>query len=568
MVRLFTVQRLLVPTVAVVALVVGVLTPLEPADAAVLQPALGNPASNPPLPVEPAKLHSGDALKSSGGSWLATGVPLAAPLPPHKYSSADGSSGFDSKKSKVVGQNEFGSTFQNPDGTQTQRLALAPVNVQDSSGAWVPISTTVAKKSDGSFAVANHPLSPKFSSNASGATGVFSVSSGKYSVSFSLKDAKSAAAGVPSKLDQLVSGATGSDGVSYLNVLPGTDLAYKVDTGSVKEAIVLAAPPSSAAPSYTWTIHAPGLTAAKDADGDINLADASGVVVFQIPTPVMSDASAIDQVQGAAMENIATVLAPVAGVSGDWALTLNPDPAWLNDPARVYPVALDPSVNEGEGNQNAYESNGTHLTGYTNIGNSRAGGDTIWRSVENYNYPAAFGNELVGADVVEQYAGSGTTNAVGASYWSAACYGFACNGTNLANTTISSGTSGYGVQSGQTLFNFLANLVDAQTPNASFFLGGDETAGSYTYKKVYATMQLSYVPMPSIASVAQSFTGGYEISPQGGGTGSNAPVLQVSGSSTSDSPLNYNFIVSNSSGTQVWLPRMMASGSGSMMSSR
>jgi RHS repeat-associated protein len=541
-------------------LAVSVVSPVE---AAATPPAVpvhvGNPADLPPLPVEAAKLHAGEKLSASEGSQPPVGLPLPAPLPPVAFGKVVGSSGFDSKTSKSVGKTEFGETYRNSDGTMTQQIGLEPVNIQDSTGAWVPISTSPVKGSDGSYVVASNPLSPQFSSKANGADGVFSVSHGKYAVSFSLQGAAAVAPGAPSKANQLATDSSTANGVSYPGVLPGADLAYKVDTGNVKEAIVLAAPPTAAAPSYTWTIHAPGLTASKDADGDINLADPAGTVVFQIPTPVMSDSSAIDQVKNAAMENIATVLTPVAGVSGDWSLTLNPDPVWLNAPERVYPVALDPSVNYGEANQNAYESNGTHLTGYTNIGNSRDSGDTIWRSVENYNYPAIWGNELTGADVVEQYAGSGTTNPVAASYWSAGCYGFACNGTNLANTTISSGTSGYGIQSDPVLFNYLANAVDNQL-SRSFFLGGDETAGSYTYKKVYATMRLNYVPMTTVVANAQSFSGGYEFSPQGGGTGSNVPVLQVTANDQSGLTPNYNFVVANAAGI-VWQSGWTASSS-------
>lgn len=557
MVRSFGFRRVLLPTVAVVSVLSGVLTPLS-ASAAVPpagQTVAGNPANNPPLPVEAAKLRSGDALSSTGGTWLSTGLPYPAPLPANTLTAPDGSSAFNAKTSKLVSTNEFGSIFQNSDGSKTQQISPEPVNMQDSSGAWVPISTTVVKKSDGSFTVSNNPLSPTFAPTATSIGGMFSVSSGGHNVSFTLQGATAVAAGIPSAVDQLISGATANTGVSYPAVLPGADMVYSVDPGDVSDTLVLAAPPVSLTPTYVWTIHAPGLTAAKDVSGNINLSDSSGVVVVQIPAPVMTDSSGIDQVRGPATANIATTLAPAVGVSGDWVLTLTPDPTWLDSPARVYPVGLDPgatTVNEGEAGQNAYESNGTHLTGYTNIGNSRAGGDTYWRTVEGYAYNQVFGNELTGADVVEQYAGSGTTNAAGSSFWYASCFGYNCTGTFLSSATISSGGSGYGVQSNPALYNWMASAVDNQNTGEAFLVGGDEIAGSYTYKKVSATMQLAYVPMPTIAAVAQSFTGGYEISPQDGGTGSNAPVLQISGGTTSNSALNYNFIVSNSSGAQVW----------------
>lgn len=65
-------------------------------------------------------------------------------------------------------------------------------------------------------------------------------------------------------------------------------------------------------------------------------------------------------------------------------------------------------------------------------------------------------------------------------------------------------------------------------------------------------MQLVYVLMLMIVVVVQLFMGGYEIFLQDGGMGLNVLVLQILGGMMLNFVLNYNFIVSNFFGVQVW----------------
>ncbi|MEJ1229465.1 MAG: PA14 domain-containing protein [Galbitalea sp.] len=499
------------------------------------------------------RLRVGSALSTKSGVRADSGLPVAVPKPAVLPKPKNAATGFDPKLSKLFKRNTFGNFYQNPDGTVSEVLSASPVNVKNSSGSWVPISTKVSKRSDGSFSAAGQPLAPTFAKSAAGGTGgVFSVARSKYRVSFSLIGAKDVSAGAPSKKDLAASGGSASAGLSYAGVLPGADLTYRVEKSMVKEAIVLSARPSAAAPSYVWRIHAPGLSPKLDSSGDIDLDSATGAVEFMIPTPVMQDSSAIPGVQGAAMENIATSLAPAA-TGGDWLLTLLPDPAWLDDPARVFPVSLDPSVLDApQAGVNAYESNGTHLTGVTYEGNSRAGSqDTYWRTVETYNYTSLSGYEPYAVGLEEDYAGSGTTTAQPGDVWGAGCFGFNCVSGHYSGIEISSGGGGYGVATDAGLFGAILQGVLAACSGCYYELSGNEAAGSYTFKQVNATLIIDYAQYPIIGLTGQSVSGGVEVSPQGGGMGSETPVLQAVGSDPVGLSLAYKFEVSTNPNPDV-----------------
>ena len=66
----------------------------------------------------------------------------------------------------------------------------------------------------------------------------------------------------------------------------------------------------------------------------------AGKVEFAIPEPQMFDSSGIKDVQEPAETAVSTSLA----ADGDgWTITLSPDRSWLADPARVFPVHVDPT---------------------------------------------------------------------------------------------------------------------------------------------------------------------------------------------------------------------------------
>ena len=128
-----------------------------------------------------------------------------------------------------------------------------------------------------------------------------------------------------------------SSSVTYEGVLPDTDLEYTVDAGSVKEYIVVNKPQTSY--TYRFSLTLGGLTARMEEDGSVGLYTAEDERKYTIPAPYMFDAAE------SFSEDVAYTL---QGESGKYFLTVTADPQWLNDPSRVWPVKIDPTVTTEE----------------------------------------------------------------------------------------------------------------------------------------------------------------------------------------------------------------------------
>ena len=230
--------------------------------------------------------------------------------------------GFDEDTSTVVARDEFTETFDNADGTSSVKVSTDPLNTKTDAGTWVPVDTTVTADKSGASAgqVVKHGLRPRFAKRADAAS-VLSVSRGGVQFGMSLVGAASSAA--------VRSGSS----VTYPAVFPGVDLRFDVTAGSVQDNLVLASPAAASVGSWSWRLTGSGFSVVPEEHGSgFQVLDASGVVQVVIPPAVMSDSSGVEGVRESALTNAAMTVSQDA--SG-WVLTVTPDQAWLNDPARV-----------------------------------------------------------------------------------------------------------------------------------------------------------------------------------------------------------------------------------------
>lgn len=122
--------------------------------------------------------------------------------------------------------------------------------------------------------------------------------------------------------------------VAYKNILPGVSATYRVGSRSFKETLIFSRIPEQSSFSFNFTYT--GLTPALQEDNSVHFYAADEEEpVFVIASPYMADAA------DGFSRNISVTVTPTA--SG-CTYTLTPDAAWLADPARVYPVELDPTV--------------------------------------------------------------------------------------------------------------------------------------------------------------------------------------------------------------------------------
>lgn len=210
----------------------------------------------------------------------------------------------------------------------TARIFDQPVAFEDESGAWQPIDPSITADADGSgFTNVAGPVGVEFAENANDAA-LVTLSDEAGSVAFEVAGATAA---VP-----VVAGST----VVYADALgAGTDLEYLLSASELKEWVVLDAAPA-VPPTYRFPLTLDGLTPRTAGDGSIRFEDAAGVEVMRVPLGIMADSSA-DESGDPATADVTPVL--TGDATAGWAIEVSPEFGWLSDPARVFPVRVDPS---------------------------------------------------------------------------------------------------------------------------------------------------------------------------------------------------------------------------------
>ena len=241
-------------------------------------------------------------------------------------------------------------TFLNPDGTYTTRTYAAPVNWKDASGHWQTIDNTLVTRSDGRLHNTSGPLDVSLTPNAASGADVLAVQAGGASVGFGAPTGTASSAA-----------SVASSNAQYTSALPHADLHYSVSGGTVKEDIILHAAPGGGADAvYRFPLHANGVTPRQDPNGGVGLYDASGNEALVIPPGTMTD-SYVDPHLGSGATAPVQVSLDQSGATPVVVVTASG--TWLADPARVYPVTIDPSVSIG---RNSWEGDDYVTNAYPN----------------------------------------------------------------------------------------------------------------------------------------------------------------------------------------------------------
>lgn len=199
--------------------------------------------------------------------------------------------------------------------------------------------------------------------------------------------------------------------------------------------------------------------------------------MFTVPTPVITDSSGIEGEKDPAEVPLQTAVMR----SGDqWIISVTADRAWMNDPARVYPVFVDPTTNPSQDAVLTYRSDGyAPSSGPVQIGNSNGNG--YWRSLMHYNYEQLFGKQVLAAEIRTGNVSSDSRQDVkNAFLYHAYQFGYESEGEHLAwgfgvgNTPASA--------NGDALANRLAQWIRDGQSGAWLGLKGEEVPGDYSRK--------------------------------------------------------------------------------------
>jgi RHS repeat-associated protein len=270
------------------------------------------------------------------------------------------------------------SSYVNPDGTITAEESPVPVHVEQ-DGVWSDVDTSLVSDTTGV-----HPaMAPISTLLSKGGTSTDLVTS-------ALSGGRTAGLGWPGRLPApTLSGAT----ATYVNALPGTNLVVLVSASGYEFSLVVKSRLTAAFGSVSIPLHLTGLTPMMTAGGNLQLKDVSGAVVLQMVPPSMSDA-AVDS-NGAPAHS-----SPVAwALQGD-TLILTPAASFLTDPATVYPVTIDPSMNYGVASDTYIQQSnaGTNFDGSNGLltGSTTSGADRS-RSLMTFNTGGFSGKHIISA---------------------------------------------------------------------------------------------------------------------------------------------------------------------------
>jgi endonuclease/exonuclease/phosphatase family metal-dependent hydrolase len=218
----------------------------------------------------------------------------------------------------------------------------APVHFKDPQGRWVDIDDALGAPKDGRRRNGANAFGLSIAEKSTDKALARLDIDDKHSVGFALDGA----AEVKAKGD--------AKSVTYAKVKTDTDVRLTSLRSGVKEELVLASP---AAPDrFVFPLELKGLTASLDGAGNVIYRDGAGVERARTPHGFMTDGR-IDPRSGESEMSLGVTYALIPWKGGT-ALEVRLDRAWLNDPARQYPVTVDPDIHHAAWGDDTYVMSG------------------------------------------------------------------------------------------------------------------------------------------------------------------------------------------------------------------
>lgn len=217
-------------------------------------------------------------------------------------------------------------TYRNSDGTFTTALFPGVIHYRADDGTWLPIDAQLVESPLSDYERQGRALPFEADLKDRLEAEHLRLSIGGETFTLTLEGAKAGPAAFAGRK------------VSYAGAFPGVDLEYELLGDRVKETLVLAGP--DAPDRYRFTLASTGgkrLIAQPRRDGSyaVGLRGTSDPL-FVLAAPTAGEADAPAEPGRAVMT--------VAAASGNLAIDLAVDPAWLRSPERRFPVLLDPTI--------------------------------------------------------------------------------------------------------------------------------------------------------------------------------------------------------------------------------
>ncbi|MDX6602874.1 MAG: hypothetical protein QOF13_2076 [Solirubrobacterales bacterium] len=217
-------------------------------------------------------------------------------------------------------------TFSLPNDQLETRIYSAPINYRDEGGNWQPIGERLYETNEQALANGRNNFDVTLPKQIDSNPVRFEVGDQWVESQLLRKDLEGA------ELEGAIAtyeGEGNSPSFEFIGLSNG-----------LKEEIELSGP--GQANSFTYELNASdGLIPSLADDGSVRFLDSEGMAVVVLPAPVMSDSAP----QPAVSRSVHYELGPEE--EGHWRLSVAADREWLNDPARAWPVRIDPTMTVG-----------------------------------------------------------------------------------------------------------------------------------------------------------------------------------------------------------------------------
>ncbi|MBB5873446.1 RHS repeat-associated protein [Allocatelliglobosispora scoriae] len=217
--------------------------------------------------------------------------------------------------------------YKNPDGSYTRVSSTAPVNYKAKDGSWRPIDRSLVRGADGRLRQKANSTDIAVAGDSADAVLASVGIDASHSIAYGLLDAATVA--------PVIDG----NAALYRGVWPGVDLKLEVTGEAVKESLILHS--AAAGSTFDFPMRTEGLTLTVEKDGSIAARDADGKIRATIPAGFMVDSKIARHGDFTRSDEVRYELRDVDGAQ---VLRVHADAAWLNDPARVWPVTIDPTL--------------------------------------------------------------------------------------------------------------------------------------------------------------------------------------------------------------------------------
>lgn len=243
-----------------------------------------------------------------------------------------------SKGRKSLGKTERGEVFENPNGTRSLVTWVDPADGQPTPNVKAK-GKRVESESGGKTV--------SFAGDADEAETKDVVTVGSADEFFRLKLADSPTGKDGRKGHKIKKQKVDGNKVTFEGAVENGDLSYTVSPNHLKETIVLRGAPSGSGPvEYRFDMAAHGLVP-HPVDNGVEMLNLKGDLIYKFADGPAFDSRGGQYTPGNSYSEVKVLAesAPNQGIQ----LVVKVDSAWLRDPARVYPVIIDPTTQVGRG---------------------------------------------------------------------------------------------------------------------------------------------------------------------------------------------------------------------------